>query len=90
MPVLTTELSLCLVWIWLIASKASSGRVDMLKFSGARGHTDLALVPVAFRAIEVPKSGMQCGPGRGDRGGRVGNERAKAKRGNLARAAVEL
>jgi hypothetical protein len=45
----------------------------------------LALVPVSFRAIEVPKSGFQGTPGRSYRHGGVGNQGAKAECGHLGR-----
>jgi hypothetical protein len=46
--------------------------------------THLALVSVSFSAIEMSKSDFQCISGRSDRPGCVGNEGAKAERGQLA------
>jgi hypothetical protein len=50
-------------------------------------HFALVLVPLS--AIEVSKSGFQCGPGRSDRHGRVGNQRAEAECRHLAASVVE-
>lgn len=45
-PAVTTLLNLCLVSMWLISSKASSGRQEILKFSRARSGV-LAVVRTA-------------------------------------------
>src|SRR5260370_42540810 len=47
LPVFTTSLNLCLAWIRLISSRASSGRAELLKFSCARA----AVLGVATKAV---------------------------------------
>src|SRR6202034_3942828 len=48
-----------------------------------------ALVPVSFRTIEVPKSGIQSIPGRSDRHGWVRDQSAEAECGYLVSSVLE-
>src|SRR5690348_5524760 len=50
---------------------------------------DLFFIPVTFRGVELPKSCFQRGLGRGLGCDGVGNQRAKAERGDRTRFDIE-